>query len=408
MEKGHLFLSGSAWVRPASQQLKSSLEMVLLPAGDTGHFTFLLHRGLELESVIGEDVSHWEYLDESSGSFSPEARQIRVDLESLRGAGEAIRLSVAYSGQIGCIMEWEVNRITREWVELGLYSPWFPLVPDGQNVVHLEYDLEVTVEGDYQVVGAQRIEGTADGWRLVSKRPGQDMVLLAAPGFHSLKRTDGNASMFVHRTGVENQAAAQALGATGLDLLNFYREWFSDPTSREITVVIAPRSVGGGYVRHSLMVLSEDALTAFETEAMKIFKSLAHEFAHLWWNRAPADSWEDWLNESIAEYCALRAVAAKYSQKIFDTMINDKREKMKGLPPVKGLERTSPHAVDVLYSKGCVLLHDLSERVGERAFTALLRRLLAMEALSTERFLEALSDVAGSEIARDFGAMLRE
>lgn len=408
MEKGHLLLTGFVWVRPAAQQLKSSLEMVLRPAGDTGHFTFLLHRGLELEFVTGEDISHWEYLDDASGSFSPEARQIRVDLEGLRGAGDAIRLSVAYSGQIGRVTEWEINRITREWVELGLYSPWFPLVPDGQDVVHLDYDLEVTLEGDYHVVGAQRIEGKTDGWRLASKRSGQDMVLLAAPGFHSLKRTDGNASMFVHRTGVEDQAAAQALGATGLDLLNFYREWFSDPTSREITVVIAPRSVGGGYVRHSLMVLSEDALTAFETEAVKTFKWLAHEIAHLWWDRAPSGSWEDWLNESMAEYCALRAVAARYSEKICEAMVNDKREKMKGLPPVKGLERTSPHAADVLYSKGCVLLHDLREQTGESAFTALLRRLLAMEALSTERFLEALSDVAGPEIARDFEAVLRE
>ncbi len=406
MDKGHLLLTGSAWVRPAAQQLKASLEMVLRPARDTGHFTFLLHRGLELEFVIGEDISHWEYLEDASGSFSPEARQIRVELEGLRGAGDAIRLSLAYAGQVGRVTEWQINRITREWVELGLYSPWFPLVPDGPDVVRLEYDLEVTVAGDYHVVGAQRIEGSR--WRLASGRPGQDMVLLAAPGFHSLTRSDGNASISVHRTGLDNQAAAHALADVGLDLLNVYREWFSDPTSRDIIVVIAPRSTGGGYVRRSLMVLSEDALTAFETETVRTFKWLAHEIAHLWWYRAPSGSWEDWLNESMAEYCALRAVAARYSETICETMLNNKREKMKDLPPVKGLDRASPHAADVLYSKGCVLLGDLRERTGEKAFTALLRRLLAVPALSTERFLEELSHVAGPRIARDFEVMLRE
>ncbi|MFO8059674.1 MAG: hypothetical protein R6U70_03330, partial [Bacillota bacterium] len=322
MQRTHLLLTGCVHIKPRDQQIAASLRMVLNLPHVGEHILFLLHRGLQLQSVSGAGVLDWEPDDAVAAPFSPEAEGIRVRLQEIPGGNEPIRLHLAYSGRIG-VTEWRSNRITAEWVELGLYSPWFPLMMEGPDPLPLDYDLEVTVEGGYQLAGA--VERTARGWRLVSERTGQDALLLAAPEFHRLSRTDGNVAVEVQLTRRDDLAAAGELAQGAVELLGFYRDWFHDDGGREVTAVIAPRRIGGGYVRGPLMVLSVDVLEGMQTRELGIFKWLAHEIAHLWWNRAPSGSWEDWLNESIAEYCALRAVAAHHSEEGFVKLMSEKR-----------------------------------------------------------------------------------
>ncbi len=83
---------------------------------------------------------------------------------------------------------------------------------------------------------------------------------------------------------------------------------------------------------------SERKLTTAEHRA-DLLRYLAHEAAHFWWTLAPADTWEDWLNESFAEYSALLLIRDRFGEEEFRTRMDRKRESAEGTPPIWGFDR---------------------------------------------------------------------
>ncbi len=406
MGKRSCSLSGSVFIKPEDEHLEAQLDLVLPLQGESECIRFELHEGLDVQSLTGDNVGGWEYRGASCNTFAPEAREIAVELKEQPPSG-MIDFTLSYSGKIEPVTELQINRISSEWVELGLYSPWFPLFTEGGSPVPVCADIDVDVAGDYQVLSNNSIRKEGEVWHLSSHSPTQDIVLLAAPIFYPITEGEDQMQVSVHTLTSKDGPAARELAETGLWLLNFYRDWFSDDSKKQVTAVVAPRVTGGGYVRGPFLVLSENALSSTHQIEVKTFKWLAHEFAHLWCSGAPADSWEDWLNESLAEYSALRAVAARYSIETSEKMIDDKRNKMKKLPAIKELDRGSPEANQVLNDKGCVLLHELASDIGRERFTELLRILASREQYCTEQFLGALVELTDIETAREFDRALR-
>jgi aminopeptidase N len=150
------------------------------------------------------------------------------------------------------------------------------------------------------------------------------------------------------------------------------------------------------------VVLTPDGLE----DPVRAFRWIAHELAHLWWCRADVRTWEDWLNESLAEYSALLAVRERFGDAAADGLLARKQADMPGLPPVRGLPRDHEQAHAVLYGKGCVLLHELAESVGTETFGRLLRQATETALSSTDEFLELLASLAGREAAGRFGRSL--
>lgn len=401
-------LSGRVDLVPDKQHLDACFELTLRGTLGIEHFDFLLHEGLKVKSLEGDTVEEWNYVDLPSGAFAPEGRGVRVSLSEPSAAGQDVVFNVRYSGCIGIVTDFEINRITGEWVELGLYSPWFPVVWRDSDRLPLAYCIEVSVRGRYQVIGAHAVEKAGETYRLSSSALVQDVVLLAAPRFHTVVAQDRGLTVKVSVTAGDGREAAAGLADTGMWILSHYHDLLSDDTAREAAMVVAPRSVGGAYVRDSFIVLSDDALGDLEDDGLRTFKWLAHEFAHLWWHRAPAETWEDWLNESFAEFFAVQAVAARYSPDTAEAIMKDKREKARDLPPIRGTARGSREAHAVLYHKGCVLLDRLAERIGRDRLMELARILIAGRVASTRRFLQELERVADSGAAREFERMLGE
>ncbi len=402
------FLSGRVDLAPDEQHLDARLQLTLRGAPEIRQLDFLLHEDLQVRALEGDAVQEWSYIDLPPGAFAPEGRGVRVSLSEPQGVGRDTLIEVAYSGCIGTVTDFEINRITGEWVELGLYSPWFPVVWQDSDRLALTYCIDVSVPGHYQVVGAHAVDMDGERYRLSSSAAVQDVVLLAAPRFHTVTGEGEGLGVTVSVTEEGGREAAAALVDTGMWILSHYRELLSDDTARKVVMVVAPRSVGGGYVRDSFIVLSDDALGDLEDDGIRSFKWLAHEFAHLWWYRASAETWEDWLNESFAEYFAVQAVSAWHSPDAAEAIMQDKRKRARDLPPIRGIARGSGEAHAVLYHKGCVLLDRLADRIGRDRFTELARALIAENVASTRRFLQQLERVADRDAARDFGCMLTE
>jgi aminopeptidase N len=132
---------------------------------------------------------------------------------------------------------------------------------------------------------------------------------------------------------------------------------------------------------------------------------LGHEAAHLWWWGAETTSWEDWLNESFAEYSALLAVRERFGPAAFEERLAVKREASQDSAPIWGLERSDISTADqrqmietVLYAKGPIVLHELATKIGQPRFLVMCQHLVAQEANSTAALLALLGKLEGPEI----------
>jgi hypothetical protein len=210
------------------------------------------------------------------------------------------------------------------------------------------------------------------------------------------------------------ESDVQRLGRDAVTVLSKYSEWFGEIDQRSLNLVQSKRSRGGGYSRPGLIVLGQmGALSAPEQRA-DLVRYLSHEAAHMWWRRAPATSWEDWLNESFAEYAALLVIRDAFSTAEYEARIERKREQGEGTHPIWGFDRSDYSSDErsreirmVLYSKGPVLLHELAERVGRVRFFNWCRELVQREVNSTAKALDVLGELEGDEVREWFGDALR-
>ncbi len=355
---------------------------------------FALHKSADILRLQCDPPVTWELRPGSPAQYAEEASTLVLRPKDGLALRSSLRIEMAYRLTLGIVQTWEVNRLTPEWVELGLYTPWFPF-----DVAYapFEYIVEIGPIPGYQVTGSGTIQFSNKGWRLASAGPGNDCVIIAAPELRELRE----AELSVVHTRTSDGELASAILNDGKWVMERFGRWFGRH-SGQLRIVLAPREKGGGYTRPGLVVLTPEKI-----EPERMFKWVGHETAHLWWWRADVTTWEDWLNESVAEYSALAAVRERYGSAAAEELIAAKREATAGLPPIFRLPRSHEKAYPVLYGKGCVLLWDLAARIGEAAMSRLLREMYLSGVNNTERFLCLLEEISGQPVAADFAAQLR-
>jgi aminopeptidase N len=229
-----------------------------------------------------------------------------------------------------------------------------------------------------------------------------------------MERESGGYRVFFHYESLQDKTA-ECLSNDLANILDYYATWFGEDKKGEIfTVIQSPRDKGGDYARKSLIVLSRLTDEKYITQHELFVRNLGHETAHFWWNRAPANSWEDWLNESFAEYSALLIIRKMFGAEAYNKWIADKNAAVKNIPPIWGFDRNNmkasegPDIIEAnLYSKGPLLLHRLSSRIGDEAFKLLCNEMVRTSVSSTDSFLSLLEKKHGSKIRTWFEDLLK-
>jgi len=358
---------------------------------DRRHLTLALHSSAAIETLRGDLPMRWTVAAPSPVQFAPDAVQLAIEPD----AGEwwsaaSVRLTMRYSitaqpDSAGYLTAWQVNRISPEWTELGLYTPWFPLAADLREFT---YRVRVTSDDGGRCLSAGAMRPIPDGWQVQSLQPDRDCVLISAP---DLRIIDGACADVIYASDDHRPLAELALADCEWLLVDYATRFGSLTDTTKLRLVIAPRSKGGGYARHGLVVVTPDGLG----DRNLALRWLAHETAHLWWRNADTTTWEDWLNESFAEYCAVTALRRRLGEAIAGALLAAKHERIVGLPPIRGLARNDAHAQPVLYDKGCLVLTGLAGRIGDRAMAELLRRAWQEQVRSTDALLSLLDQIAG-------------
>ena len=136
-------------------------------------------------------------------------------------------------------------------------------------------------------------------------------------------------------------------------------------------------------------------------------RGIAHEMAHFWWSNASTDSWDDWLNESFAEFSMLLYIREKVSKEIYDDLIEEYENFINNSQPIWGIDRKSPEAYTALYNKGSLILVEFEKEIGEERFVDFLQILLNEEIETTSDFLELVKNEISEETRFWFESKLK-
>ncbi|WP_234122679.1 M1 family aminopeptidase [Clostridium hydrogenum] len=369
---------------------------------DINEITFYIYKDIKVENITSPDIKKYE-VSTIVSDWSPfilESKSIKITLKRPFNCNEKINLKFQYSGNIEILNSSNVNRISEEWTELGLYSPWFPLT---QNMEPALFNVIIDISNNYTVVGAS----LSDHFILNKKIPENDCTIIAAPNLNCIHNSIDNISLDIYYTKQEGVNTAKDISTFSSSILKYYIDKFGDIPQKSFSIVLAPRNVGGGYCRKDLIVLSPMGSNEIYDKA-KQFRFLAHELAHLWWCKANCSSYEDWLNESFAEYSSLIALNDLFDKNEAQNILTLYKTKSKTLPKIEGIARNYENAYEVLYYKGSVILNELENKIGKASFYTLLKELHKNNICSTRDFLQVLENISDTETANFFHNALQK
>lgn len=182
--------------------------------------------------------------------------------------------------------------------------------------------------------------------------------------------------------------------------MDFFIHTFGQVSGTKIQFVYAPRSRGSFYSRKGYAVIGG------RSEVTK-FNTLAHEIAHFWWTGADSSTWEDWLNESFAEYAALLAFKRKFGNEKFKKRIKAYKKHADNEHAIWGVDRKDEQATLLLYRKGPFILEQLKNRMGDKLFFTYFVALLDNKIKTTQEALALLTEISSPKDAEWLKARLK-
>lgn len=276
------------------------------------------------------------------------------------------------------------------WLEIGYYTGWYP-VCNGTSADRSH--LRIGITDGYTVSGSGIISRTDDGmWEMDQPWEGFDNVILASPVLKTRRMSDNGTTIEFIYTDFPDADAESALNCS-YDALKFFRRLYkiAGEENTYIKFSLSASGTSGGYSRKNFITLNSGSFNEY------ILRNTAHEISHFWWNKAPVESWHDWLNESFAEFSALQYLRHARGEEAYAERVEMYREKTRRIRPIWGIDRADREAHTALYEKGSVLLADLLVRVGEEPFFDFLAAVIRARIADTPAFLDLAETRLGLE-----------
>ncbi len=343
---------------------------------NVSELNFILNSGLEISGVSCDEKSSEPTIEAVyEPLFCAEVKKYSVKCGSDFG-----RVKICYSGKIS---GWH-NIITDDIIELNRYGVWLPCE------MSCEVKSFLTVSGceDYFLV-----KGEFDGslWHYSAGEWDMNIILYRKS---KLQTVSGKYISIYYADNSLNEAAGFSKNVFE-DVLDYYtKELFRREYSGghiEMACLYPALTSGGAYKRDGLIVCITPGTD--EKEAVGVN---AHEMAHTWCNGAEVGSWEDWLNETTAEWSMLLYCLDRNKTEIFDAMIAEHMEKYHEFPPIKTEDGSRPEGV---HTKGTVLFYELYKAFGAETIKLIIRIFVGLEAKTTEKLLAEMKAQGLSEAA---------
>lgn len=293
-----------------------------------------------------------------------------------------------YTLDIASVNYWTPENLSKGFTskngfEVGMYSAWLPTELSNGN---FNYHLKVQAPKNYKALGNGVIAKLDENiWSITSNNRQFDVPLIVSDRLETEIYNLGENIVEIGHFGTP-KSQVDMLASDIASILTLFNDRFGQSEQSGTTrFAFVPRSDVASYSRKGFAAINTSG-----SEVGK-FSTIAHEIAHFWWTGADSSLWEDWLNESFAEYSALMAIEQKFGEKTFKKRLASFEKVSKNSPAIWDIDRESDSATLVLYRKGPVIIEETKFRLGEKKFRELLLVLTSLDAKNTNNLLEKLA-----------------
>lgn len=375
-------------IKPSSKHIyvKGKME---LDFKDKDSIVFVFWKNSKINSLTNNEDTVKYFFNQASPSpamYIPEGRKLVFYKEE--GTPQIQTLYIDYECDMSELKGWGVS-FNEKWIELNYYCAWYPVCRTGSSITS---QLKISIDEKYKVSGSGIVEKQDDYWLMKQDWNSFDNVIVASKKLNIKSVKDEKMKIDVVFSDLTEKDTDSVI--TGCkDVLSFYRNIFGTKDSTYLKFVVAPINKGGGYSRKHFVSFGS---TQFD---LYTIGGIAHEIAHFWWLKANTNTWEDWLNESFAEYSQLMFLREKYGNEVFTNKINDYEKNSKNTPSVWEADRNSNEAYKVFYFKGSLILYELEKKLGKEKFYRFMKIVADNEVSTTSCLLELIKQNFNEEVS---------
>ena len=337
--------------------------------------------------AIDHQPARYEFATDISAPWITDAGRLRIyGGKSLRQT----RVTINYTSLLDSIDDDSFAACDSNMVMLTYYMGWYPT-----DINHEASTAQIDIHlspADYKLTGSGIISRKDGTWHMDQPWKGFDYTLIASRNLRQKTINRHGHTIEVVSLGFP-EADADSVAYHSADILDLYSHLFRHrPNERQLRIFLFPQGGDGAYSRRNFIVCCSPRYNEW------LYQLLAHEIGHFWWNSAPTDNWEDWLNESFAEFSSLCAIRHHLGSDVYHDYIEAYREWARTACPIRQLAREANGARYTFYHKGAILLYDLKQQVGSKRFYGFLHRLTTKQIGSQDEFEREARRYLGQDI----------
>ncbi len=326
--------------------------------------SLMLNHRLAWTRIQVQSVGGWEEIEAIEKPVPQDSFLKFVKLWELgipsRAAKAPLRVRVAYKGMIA-ETSFDTGQIDAEFVELAVYAAWYPVLP-WMPMHSFKLKLE-SPPGWSWIANGLRTSTDETSWEWESAAPDADITLVGMPTRLLAQETD--ALFWGPGDWVESR---RDIAEAYLQAESLLVDWLG-PMPQRLRVAYAHRDTGGAFSRNGLIVTQGIVKGGQQgpRNYPAIIQSLLHEVMHFWFKKTPIDTYDNWLDEALAEYASLIVAGELYGDEWFSQHIEAKRQQLDqagDLMPIRSVVRSHPDAYALFYNRGMLLFHEIRQKMG--------------------------------------------
>ena len=333
-------------------------------------FTFALCHSLSVKRIENNGIpAKVESISSLQTEFRPAMKQYNI------GELEKGNLLIEYGGRLD---GWFLF-MQEDIYHFSFYNSWYPVLLEQEE----SYEIDLRCNECYEL-----IQGKYDLQKRVwhYSTVGQTFVDCNILLINKEK---------AHKCGMENAAVwyfqdqqseiAEKFANIVTEANVFYNNLYGYNNQNGSTIVLLPEKYKGmgAYQRTGLTVFADTNLNL-----EWITHVLCHELGHAYANGAECTTWEDWLNETHAEWNALLYELENRPQ-FFQRLMETKEKNYQGNYLVKPDGENRP---DNVHETGTLIYYEIYKQMGKEAIVNLLKTFDGMKVKNTSYFLKALRE----------------
>jgi hypothetical protein len=339
-----------------------------------------LHQSANISGIYSHSNSiQYKELKEQ---FIGEDKAIVINREEIQNE----KLAIKYTYSLDSIRD-ESFLFNKSWLELNLYTAWFPL---NMDYGLFEYKINVQIPPEYKLISSGVVSENGTFWQVNQKMPSFDIPIIISPQFKCISVAEEIIKVYYLDLNSENEKIIKNIANSDYDFLN---KILGKSNTASLILAINQFNRPISYTRKGFISLTVENLFSLQDD-----KTLAHEIGHLWWNKASVSDWEDWLNEGFAEYSSILILRNKNGEEYFEKAIKELKNTISDLPSIYQLRKENTINQNVITYKGAYLLYKLENRIGRKDFSNFLRTVHQKNIKQTSDFLQLAKDELGTEV----------